>query len=155
MPISTNLWRAQIGTFGIMIAKLCGVNIWSSITEAKIQNSFVLSFFFLITFLSLLLILSSDVELNPGPKKDISKRNFSIAHWNLNSIAAQNFVKLSQLEAYNTVHRYDLICLSETWLDSTTSINSNDLSLKGYNLDRVDDPGNVKREGFVFIIKKP
>ena len=107
MPISTILWRAQIGTFGIMIAKLCVMKTWSSITKAKFQNSFVLSFFFLITFLSLLLILSNDIELNPGPKKDSSKRNFSLAHWNLNSIAAQNFVKLSRLEAYYTLHSYD------------------------------------------------
>ena len=131
------------------------MNTWSSITEAKFQNSFVLSFLFLITFLSLLLILSNDIELNPDPKKDSSKCNVSMAYWNLNSIAAQNLVKLSQLEAYNTMHSYDFICLSETWLDSTTSINSNDLSLKGYNLHRVDDPDNVKTEGLVFIIKKP
>ena len=93
MPISTNLRRAQMGTFGIMIAKLYVINNWSSITKAKFQKSF----FFLITFLSCLLILSNDVDLNPG--------------WNLNSIADQNFVKLSQLEAYNTLHSYDLICL--------------------------------------------
>ena len=53
------------------------------------------------------------------------------------------------------MHTYDFICLSETWLDSKTSIDSNDLSLKGYNLNRVDNPVNVKKEGFVFIIKKP
>ena len=147
MPISTNLWRAQIGTFGILIAKLCVMNTWSSITKAKFQNSLVFSFFFLITFLLLLLILSNDVELNPGPKKDSSKRNFSIAHPNLNSIAAQNFVKLSQLEAYNILHSYDLICLSETWLDSTASTDSNDLFLNCYNLHRVDDPDNVKKGG--------
>ena len=87
---------------------------WSSITKAKFQNSFVLSYFFLITFLSLLLILSNDVQLNPGPNKDSSKRSFSIAHWKLNSIAAQNFVKSGQLEAYYTVHSSDIICLSET-----------------------------------------
>ena len=104
----------QLGTFGIMIAKLCVMNTWSSITKAKFQNSFVLSFFFLITFLSLLLILSNNVELNPGPMKDRCKGNFSIAHWNLSSTAAQYFVKLSQLEAYNTLHGYDLICLSQT-----------------------------------------
>ena len=137
-----------------MIAKLCVMNTWSSITEAKFQNSFVLSLFFLITFLSLLLILSNDVELNQGPKKDGSKRNFSISHWNLNSIAAQNFVKLSQLEAYNTMHSHDLICLSETWLDSTTSINSNDLSLNDFNLLRVDDPDNVKKGGVCVYYKE-
>ena len=153
MPVITNPWRAQIGTLGIMIAKLCVMNIWSSIIKAKFQNSFVPSFFFLITFLSLLLILSNDVELNPGPKKDSSKGNFSVAHWNLNNIAAPNFVKLSQLEAYNTMHSYDLISLSETWLDSTTSIDSNDLSLKVYNLHLVDDPDNIKKGG-VFVYFK-
>ena len=130
MSISTNLWRVQIGTFGIMIAKLCVMNTWSSITKAKFQDSFVLSFFFLITLLSLLLMFSNDVELNPGPKKDSSKPNVSIAHWNLNSIVALNFVKLSPLETYNTLHSYDLICLSETWLDSTIFVDSKDLSLK-------------------------
>ena len=128
-----------------MIAKL---------SKAKFQNSFILSFCFLITFLLLLLILSNDAELNLGPKKDRSKRNSSTAHWNLNRIAAQNFVKLSQLEAYNTLHNYDLIYLSETWLDSTTSIDSNDLFLKGCNLHRVGDSDTFKKEGFVFIIKK-
>ena len=52
------------------------------------------------------------------------------------------------------MHSYDLIYLSETWLDSRTSIDPSDLSLKGYNLDYVDVPDNVKKEGFVFIIKK-
>ena len=101
-----------------MIAKLCVMNTWSSVTKAKFQNSVVLSFYFLITFLSLLLILSNGLELNPSPKKYGPKRNFSVAHWNLNSIAVPNFLKLSQLEASNTVHIYDLIYLSETWLDS-------------------------------------
>ena len=104
MPVSTNVWRAQIGTFGIMIAKLCLVNTWCSITKAKLQNSFALSFFFQILFLSLLLLLPNDVELNPCPKKDIPTWNFSIAHWNLNSIVIQSFVKLSQLQAYNAMH---------------------------------------------------
>ena len=130
MLISTNLWRAQIGTFGTLIVKLCVMNTWSRITKAKFRNFFVFSVFFLITFLSLLLNLSNNGELNRVPKKDTSKPNFSIFqyHQNLNSISTQNFVKLSQLEVYNTSHSYNLT-LSETWLDSTTSIDSNDLSL--------------------------
>ena len=73
------------------------------------------------------------------------KRNFLIAHWNLIGTAAQHFVKLKQLETYNTFHNHDLICLSEICLDTTTSIDSNDLSLKGHNLHRVDDIDNVKK----------
>ena len=81
-----------------------------------ISHSFVLSFFFLITFLSLLLILLI-TELNPGPRKDIFGHNFSIPHWNVNTIAAQNFIKIGQLDPYNTIHSYDLIFLCETRLD--------------------------------------
>ena len=78
MPISTNLWRAQIGTFGTLIVKLCVMNTWSRITKANFRNFFVFSVIFLITFLSLLLNRSNNGELNRGPKKDTSKRNFSI-----------------------------------------------------------------------------
>ena len=38
---------------------------------------------------SFLILLSADVELNPGPKR-ASTRNISICHWNLNSISAHN-----------------------------------------------------------------
>ena len=102
----------------------------------------------------MLLVLSNDVELNPGPKKDSSNDNFSITHWNLNSIGAKNFVKLSELEVYNTMHGYDLICLSETWLDLIISIDFNDLSLKGYNLHRIDDPDNAKKGGVCVYYKE-
>ena len=91
----------------------------------------------------MLLILSNDVELNPDLKKNSSKHNFSVAHWNLNSIVTQKFFKLNQLEAYNKFHSYDIICLSETWLDSTNSVDSNDFPLKDYNLHHVDDPDNI------------
>ena len=127
MPISTNLWRAETDTFSLKIDKLCFMNTWSSITKAKFQHSFVLCFYFLITFLSLLLILSNDIEFNPGPIKNSRNYNFSIAHWNLYSIAAKHSVKISQLEAYNTMYSYNRIYLSETWLNSATSIDSNDL----------------------------
>ena len=82
------------------------------------------------------------------------KRNFLIAHWNLIGIAAQNFVKLKQLETCNTFHNHDLTCLSEICLDTTTSIDSNDLSLKGYNLHRVDDLDNVKKGGVYVYYKE-
>ena len=52
------------------------------------------------------------------------------------------------------MHTYDFICLSETWLDSKTSIDSNDLSLKGYNLNRVDNPVIVKKGGVCVYYKE-
>ena len=83
-----------------------------------------------------------DVEINPGPKKK-EKRFFSCFHWKVNSIQAHN--KLSLLQAYNTIHQYDILCISETYLDSSVSTDDSTLSLPGYNLVRSDHPSNVKR----------
>ena len=60
-----------------------------------------------------LVLLSGDVEVNPGPKRT-PKVSLSICHWNLNSISAHNYVKLSLLRAYLVFHKFDIICLSET-----------------------------------------
>ena len=75
----------------------------------------------------LLITLSEDVELNPGPKRKITQ-TLSICHWNLNSICAHNFAKLSLLRAYVSVHKFDIICLSETYLDSSTDDESSEIS---------------------------
>ena len=40
--------------------------------------------------------LSSDIENNPEPRPS-SSQNFSICHWNLNSITAHSYVKMSLL----------------------------------------------------------
>ena len=86
---------------------------------------------FFAAFAFLLLLKYGDVEINPGPKRK-GTRFFSCFHWNVNSILAHN--KLSLLEAYNTVHKYDILCISETYLDSSVSVDDTTLSLPGYNL---------------------
>ena len=86
-----------------------------------------------------LLLLCGDVELNPGPKQNTAKK-FSICHWNLNSIAAHNVAKLVLLKAYNSIHKFDIICLSETYLDSNILPDDNNLEVSGYNLVRSDHP---------------
>ena len=63
-------------------------------------------------------MLSGGVEINPGPLSNC-KEYFSICHWNLNSISARNYSKLFLLKAYIIFHKLDIICLSETYLDST------------------------------------
>ena len=60
-----------------------------------------------------LLIKCGDIETNQGPFND--KKSLSICHWNLNGISKHNYVKLSMLEAYNALHNYDIICISETF----------------------------------------
>ena len=45
---------------------------------------------------SFLILLNGDVEINPGPRHN-SGESFSICHWNLNSVSAYNYTKLSSL----------------------------------------------------------
>ena len=73
------------------------------------------------------------------------------SHWNLNSICAHNFVKLSLLRAYVSVHKFDITCLSETYLDS--SIDDVSLEISGYYLIRSDHPSNKKRGGICIYYK--
>ena len=46
-----------------------------------------------------------------------------------------------------------MICLSESYLDSSVSSDNDNLCIKDYNLVRADDPGNVKRGGACVYFK--
>ena len=93
-----------------------------------------------------------NVELNSGPKR-ASTSNISICHWNLNSISAHNYIKLFLLKAYIAIHKFDIICLSETYLDSSTTSDDDNLAISGYNLIRSDHPSNNKRGGVCIYYK--
>ena len=80
-----------------------------------------------------LIKLSGDIEESPSPKLNFSQK-LSICHWNLNSIAAHNFIKVSLLIAYNSIHKYNIICFSETYLDSSMVLGDDSLEIPGYNV---------------------
>ena len=97
--------------------------------------------------------LSGHLEINPGPKSNALNRCFSIRHWNLNSISAHMFTKVSLLSAYISVHKFDIICLSETYLNSEIPSDDENLEIPGYNLVREDHPSNSKRGGVCVYYK--
>ena len=86
------------------------------------------------------------MKKKPGPKLNSSQK-LSICHWNLTSIVAHNFVKVSLLIAYNSKHKYDVICLSETYRDSSTVLGDDSLEIPGYNLVRFDHSSNTNCGG--------
>ena len=98
----------------------------------------------------LLLLWSGDTESNPGPPKTAS---ICFCHWHLNSITAHNFSKLTLLKAIATSSQYDIICLSEIFLDSSIESDDKRLNIEGYNLIRADHPRNKKGKGYVCTIK--
>ena len=91
-----------------------------------------------------------DVKINSGPKKK-EAIFFSCFQWNVNRILAHN--KLSLLEAYKTTHKYDILCTSETYLDSSISADTT-LSLPGDNIVQSDHPDNVTWGGVCLYYKE-
>ena len=99
-----------------------------------------------------MLLLGGDVELNPGPEHS-SSNAFYIGHWILNSISAHNYVKVFLFKAYIAIHKFDIICISETYLDSSPPFDDNNLEISGYTLVRSDHLSNNKKSGVCIYYK--
>ena len=97
-------------------------------------------------------MLHGDTETNPGPNKKF--KPFTCCHWNVNSLTAHNMVKLSSIIAYDTIHKYDFICISETFLDSSVPTDDRELSINGYNLIHADHSSNNKRGGICIYYRE-
>ena len=104
------------------------------------------------SFFGLLVSLSGDIEVNPGPNCKPNE-TLSICHWNLNSISPHDFTSLHLLKACEVVHKFDIICLSERYLDSSIPVDCNDLEISGYNLIRSGHPSNSKPGGVCVYYK--
>ena len=93
-----------------------------------------------------------DVEIKLGPLSTC-REYFSICQWNLNSISVHDYSKLFLLNAYIILHKFYIICLSETYLDSTTPTDDDKLQIPGYTLIRSDHPSNTERGGVCMYYK--
>ena len=69
----------------------------------------------------------------------------------MNILVAHN--KTSLLAAYNPVYKYDIICISESFLESTISDNDSILHMEGYDLIRADHPDNINRLSACLYVK--
>ena len=154
MTVSLVQWLVLIDIFNCQIPGTLTKNRFNLIRNFGCMLESLLLFYHylegvyitIITFLCLfvLLLCHGDIEPNPDPKI-ILKNSFSVCHWNVNSFFAHDFSKLTQLKAYISMYKHDLMCLSETYLDSSTP---DDLVLiDECSLVRVDHPNNIKRGG--------
>ena len=148
-------WSKLCFTF-VLHAFLSPKAFYFSKISTKLYISIFLLFNILLSILvwpcSCLIILSRDVELNPGPKNSVSKC-FSICHWNLNSISTQDYSKIFLLKAYMSVHKFDIICLSEAYLDSAAPLDDENLVISGCKVIRSDHLSNIKCRGACLYYK--
>ena len=160
MTINIAQWRAVIGIFNCRSSAMPSLKFnltknFVTLFEVLLfcWHYFESAFIFLLTLVYIFIFLQchGDIEPNPGPKK-LKTSNLSVCHWNLNSLPAHSFTKLTQLKAYNSIYKYDFICLSETYLDSSTPDNL--IEIEGYKLIRADHPDNIKRGGVCIYYKE-
>ena len=97
----------------------------------------------------LLVLLSNDVELNPGDH--YHDNFFTFMNWNLNSLAKNNFQRVQLIEAHNSVFNYDIISLCETGLNSEIEIP--EPLLNDYTFIAANHPGNVCHGGVGLFYK--
>ena len=90
------------------------------------------------------------IEKKPGPKYS----SLTFFHWNLNSLTAHHSIKISLLQAYVTQHNYDMICLSEAFLNSSIDSSNTRILIDGYNLIRSDHRSDFKRLGVCIYYKE-
>ena len=101
-------------------------------------------------FIQNLLSCCGDIEENPGPK--YSSLTFCL--WNLNGLTAYDSTKISLLQAYITQRNYDIICLTETFLNSSILSDDNRIKIDGYSLIISDHPSDSKKGGGCIYYKE-
>ena len=72
----------------------------------------------------------------------------------MSSITPHDSIKISLLQAYLIQNNYDMICLSEMFLNASIQINDDRIPIDGYNLMRVDHPSDSKRGGVCIYCKE-
>ena len=127
MTVSLVQWRALVGIFNCPISGTSTNNRYNLIRKfvSMLENLLLFYHYFeglyttvlTLLYMFFLLLCHGDIEPNPGPKK-LKNNSLSVCHWNLNSLSAHNFSKLSQMKAYISMYKHDFICVSETYLHS-------------------------------------
>ena len=92
-----NMWTVFVQNF---------VSGYIAMQYLRIFYVFILAYHLL--YCSSLFLLRRNIKINPVPISS-SWQCFSICYWNLNSIAADDYAKLSLYTAYNLVHSLDII----------------------------------------------
>ena len=131
------------------MSKVSHKNMLKRLNGVLLHYIFFHQVFCVLPHLRMFLLLCGDIESNPGPANSLN-----LCHWNLNSLPAHDFVKKTHLESLAVAHDLDVICVSETFLDSSFPKNDERLELKGYEILRSDFPGNKKRGGVCVYYKE-
>jgi exonuclease III len=97
--------------------------------------------------------MAGDIELNIGPMPSLNgfkARGLFIAHLNVHSLLGK-LDELKLLITSNNSKSFDVLTLSETWLN--TSISDAEIHISGYTCIRKDRPGGKRGGGTMAYIR--
>ena len=128
MPVSVRQWRVEIGTFScryiLRYPQSCNFFMKGQTVVVGFAFDLLLNFFVILYFCYILLTHGG----KPRTKEELLYQLFFLPV-NLNGLSTHNYVKLSSLQAYNSVYKHNVICLLETYLDNSVLSDESDLNL--------------------------
>ena len=98
----------------------------------------------------LLLTCAGDIEFNPGLKKNNISNNF----FAIGILTVFWYITFQNVFTGSVQHKFDMICLSETFLDSSITTNDENLNMKGYKLVRTENSSDSKKCGVGMYYKE-
>ena len=116
-------------------------------------SSLCLNLSFFLILLQSLLLVSVDIEIQPGPQQD-QKKNFSFAFWNLDSLPAREFARIPLIESLQSTYNFDLFGVCESML--TDKISNDEISITGFSSDpfRADKVVGMRNGGVCLYYKE-
>ena len=97
----------------------------------------------------ILIILSNDIHLNPGPQ--YQNNFFTFMSWNVNLLAKEEFQRVRLIEAHNSIFNYDMISICETSLNDSVVLP--EYLLNDYTSVPANNPANTRRGGVGLFYK--
>ena len=95
--------------------------------------------------LQILLVISGSVEINPGPATP-TENNPTLSLWNLDSIPAREFTRITILETLHPTYGFDIFGECESMLSE--DILNEDIFVDGYSdIFRSDKPSSIRNGG--------
>ena len=139
MGVSLEIYRAAIGLFNGKIFSIS--KVFKPFSLCKFQCGCL---FVLVTLLGLLILLSGNVEINPGPSNDLS---LNIGHINARSLRSED--KFEEIVSLVLDLKLDIFAVSETWLNDSVSADS--LQIPSFSPMFRLDRSNGRRAGGVAL----
>jgi len=113
----------------------------------------IVNFAFYLIILQILLMVSGNIEKNPGPTQKI-KTKLSFAVWNLDSLPAREYARIPLIETFQATYDFDLFGVCESSLN--TSIPNEAIFISGFSPDpfRADKLPNTRNGGVCLYFRE-